>query len=115
VIDRSEIGPGDWRANNPRFTDENIVRNQALLRPLERIAQARGKTPAQIALAWVLSRGEHVIPLPGMKRRGHLDENAAAVDIDLTAEELAQLDAAFPPGAAAGERYTPEVARWAGR
>ena len=63
----------------------------------------------------MLSRGEHVIPIPGMKRRTHLDENVAAVDIELTPEELARLDAAFPPGAAAGERYTPEVARWAGR
>jgi aryl-alcohol dehydrogenase-like predicted oxidoreductase len=72
-------------------------------------------TPAQVALAWVLARGEHVIPIPGMKRRGHLDENVAAVDLELTPEELARLDAAFPVGAAAGERYTPEVARWAGR
>jgi aryl-alcohol dehydrogenase-like predicted oxidoreductase len=115
VSGRDRIAPGDWRANNPRFTDENIARNLALLRPLEEIARSHGAKPAQIALAWVLSRGDYVIPIPGMKRRDHLAENVAAVDIELKPEELARLDAAFPPGAAAGERYTPEVARWAGR
>jgi aryl-alcohol dehydrogenase-like predicted oxidoreductase len=115
VTDRDRIAPDDWRANNPRFTDENLVRNLTLLRPLEEVAQAHGKTPAQIALAWVLSRGESVIPIPGMKRRTHLDENVAAVDITLTSEGMARLDVAFPPGAAAGERYTPEIARSAGR
>jgi aryl-alcohol dehydrogenase-like predicted oxidoreductase len=115
VTGRDRIASGDWRANNPRFTQENLARNLNLLKPLEEIAQALGKTPAQVALAWVLSRGEHVLPIPGMKRRTHLEENLAAVDIGLTTEELARLNAAFPPGAAAGERYTPEIARWAER
>jgi aryl-alcohol dehydrogenase-like predicted oxidoreductase len=115
VTSKEGIAPGDWRSNNPRFTEESIARNQALLRPLGEVAQAHGKTPAQVALAWVSSRGENVIPIPGMKRRTHLDENVAAVDLELTPEELARLDASFPPGVAAGERYTPEVARWAGR
>jgi aryl-alcohol dehydrogenase-like predicted oxidoreductase len=115
VTGRHAIAPGDWRANNPRFAEDNIARNLALLRPLEEIARAHGAKPARIALAWVLSRGEDVIPIPGMKRRAHLDENVAAVEIGLTSEELTALDAAFPPGAAAGARYTPEVARWAGR
>lgn len=115
VTGRDTIAPGDWRANNPRFTDENLARNLALLRPLEEIAQGHGAKPAQVALAWVLSRSENIIPIPGMKRRTHLGENVAAVDIALTPEELARLDAAFPPGAAAGERYTPDAARWAGR
>jgi aryl-alcohol dehydrogenase-like predicted oxidoreductase len=82
---------------------------------LEEIARARGATPAQVALAWVLSRGGQVVPIPGMKRRTHLDENVSAVEVALTPGERARLDAAFPPGAAAGARYTPEVARWAGR
>ena len=115
VTGREAIAPGDWRANNPRFSEDNLARNLALLRPLEEIAQARGAKPAQVALAWVLSRGENVIPIPGMRRRSHLDENVAAADIELTPDESARLDAAFPPGAAAGERYTPEVARWAGQ
>ncbi len=115
LTDRGRIAPGDWRTNNPRFTAENIASNMALLRPLEQIAKAHGGTPAQVALAWVLSRGAEIIPIPGMKRRSHLDENVAATEIKLTPEELARLDDVFPPGAAAGDRYTPEVARWAGR
>jgi aryl-alcohol dehydrogenase-like predicted oxidoreductase len=115
VTSQRAIAPGDWRANNPRFTEESIARNLALLRPLEQVARAHGARPAQIALAWVLSRGDQVIPLPGMKRTTHLDENVAAVDIGLTPDDLARLDDAFPVGVAAGDRYTPEVARWAGR
>jgi aryl-alcohol dehydrogenase-like predicted oxidoreductase len=112
---RDRIAPNDWRANNPRFTAENIARNRALLRPLEEVALALGKTPAQVALAWVLSRGEQVIPIAGMKRRSHLDENVAALAVELSPEERTRLDVAFPPGAAVGERYTPEIARWAGQ
>jgi aryl-alcohol dehydrogenase-like predicted oxidoreductase len=115
VTDRGRIAADDWRANNPRFTEENLARNLALLRPLEVIAQVHGGTPAQVALAWVLSRGESVIPIPGMKRPTHLDENVAALELELSPEELARLDDAFPPGAAAGDRYTLEVARWAGQ
>jgi aryl-alcohol dehydrogenase-like predicted oxidoreductase len=115
VTGQGDLAPGDWRVGNPRFTGENLMRNQALLRPLEQIAQAHGVQPAQIALAWILARGEDVIPIPGMKRRSHLEANLAAVEIALTAAELAHLENAFSPGAAAGERYTPEIARWAGR
>ena len=115
VTGREAIAPGDWRANNPCFSEERIARNLALLKPLEEIAQAHGGKPAQVALAWVPSRGVNVIPIPGMRRRTHLDEDVVAVDIDLSPAELARLEIAFPPGAAAGDRYTPEVARWAGR
>ncbi|WP_165252013.1 aldo/keto reductase [Paludisphaera soli] len=115
VTGRDRIAEGDWRADNPRFAGENLAANLELLRPLEEIAQSHGATPAQIALAWVLSRGADVIPIPGMKRRTHLEENLAAEGVSLSPDDLARLDAAFPPGAAAGERYTPEVARWAGR
>jgi aryl-alcohol dehydrogenase-like predicted oxidoreductase len=114
VTARHEIAPGDWRADNPRFREHNLARNGTLLKPLEEVARAHGKTPAQIALAWVLARGMEIVPIPGMKRRTHLEENVAAVELALNPEDLARLDAAFPPGIAAGERYTPEFARWAG-
>lgn len=109
------IVSGDWRADNPRFSGKNLAQNIELLKPLEAIAGSRGMTIAQVALAWVLCRGEDVIPLPGMKRRRHLDENVAATELELSPEELTRLDAAFPPGVAVGERYTREIARWAGR
>jgi aryl-alcohol dehydrogenase-like predicted oxidoreductase len=115
LTDRARIAPDDWRANNPRFTEENLVRNLALLRPLEDIAQVHGGKPAQVALAWVLARGAQIISIPGMKQQSHLDDNVAAVEIVLTPGKLARLHDAFPPGAAAGERYTPESARWARR
>ena len=112
LTDPKSLVKGDWRAGNARFADENLARNLSLLRPLEKIAQAHGAKPSQVALAWVLSRGDQVVPIPGMKRRTHLDENVAAVDLQLTPDDLARLDAAFPIGAAAGDRYNPEQARW---
>ncbi|MEW4570306.1 aldo/keto reductase [Tautonia sp. JC769] len=115
LTDAQRLAQGDWRATNARFAGGNLARNLALLRPLEEVALAHGARPSQVALAWVLSRGEQVVPIPGMKRRNHLDENVAAVDIELTAEELARLDTAFRPGVAVGDRYNPEQARWLGR
>ncbi|WP_169979295.1 aldo/keto reductase [Tautonia rosea] len=115
LTSRNAISEGDWRAGNPRFTDENLARNLALLRPLEEIGQAHAVQPAQIALAWVLAQGDQVVPIPGMKRRTHLEANIQAVEVVLTPGELERLNASFPPGIAAGNRYTPEVAYWAGR
>ncbi|MEW4567047.1 aldo/keto reductase [Tautonia sp. JC769] len=112
---REAITASDWRAANPRFTDENLARNLALLQPLKEIALAHGVEPAQVALAWVLAQGDQVIPIPGMKCRTHLDANIRAVSVTLNAEELVRLNASFPPGIASGDRYTPEVAYWAGR
>lgn len=102
LTDARRLARGDWRATNDRFAGGNLTRNLALLRPLEEVARSHGAKPGQVALAWVLSRGENVIPIPGMKRRPHLDENVAAVDVVLTPEELVRLEAAFPVGAAAG-------------
>jgi aryl-alcohol dehydrogenase-like predicted oxidoreductase len=113
--DPSQFAPEDWRAGNPRFSAENLARNRDLLAALTAIAETRGRSPAQIALAWVLSRGDRVIPIPGSKRRSHLDENVKAVEIELQPNEISTLDAAFPPGAAAGDRYLPEHARWVER
>ena len=96
---------GDFRSNHPRFKDENLERNLKLLRYLEEIAQEKGVTPAQLALAWLLHRGPDVVPIPGTKKRHYVEENVAAAEIALNDEELARLDEALPPGATAGARY----------
>jgi aryl-alcohol dehydrogenase-like predicted oxidoreductase len=96
---------GDFRANQPRFKDENLEQNLKLLRYLEEIAQEKGVTPAQLALAWVLHRGPDVVPIPGTKKRRYVEENVAAAEISLNDEELGRLDEALPPGATAGDRY----------
>ena len=97
-----ELADNDFRKNHPRFTGGNIEHNRALAERVEEVAAAKGVTPAQVALAWVLSRGDDVVPIPGTKRRTYLEENAAAVGVRLTDDELAQLDAI---GEAAGDRY----------
>jgi aryl-alcohol dehydrogenase-like predicted oxidoreductase len=96
---------GDFRRNHPRFTGENFQRNLDLVERVQELAAAKGCTPGQLALAWVLSRGDDVVPIPGTKRRSYLEENAAADTVELTPDELADLDAIFPPDAAAGDRY----------
>jgi aryl-alcohol dehydrogenase-like predicted oxidoreductase len=96
---------GDFRGHLPRFQGENLQRNLELVARVEEIAEEKGSTPGQIALAWVLSRGDDVVPIPGTKRRAYLEENAEAADIELTTEELERLEQAFPQGAAAGDRY----------
>jgi aryl-alcohol dehydrogenase-like predicted oxidoreductase len=97
-----DLAEDDFRRNHPRFTGENLERNTQIVERVKEIAEAKGVTPAQIALAWVLSRGDDVVPIPGTKRRTYLEQNAAAGDIELTGEELAQLD---DLGDAAGDRY----------
>jgi aryl-alcohol dehydrogenase-like predicted oxidoreductase len=95
----------DFRRRGPRFQEENLRRNLALVAAVEALAAEKGVTPSQLALAWVLSRGDDVVPIPGTKRRTYLEENAAAADVELTVEELERLERAFPAGAAAGDRY----------
>ncbi|MDB5901478.1 MAG: aldo/keto reductase [Betaproteobacteria bacterium] len=97
--------PKDRRRDHPRFDALNLERNRELLQPLEAIAAAKHATPAQIALAWLLAQGEDIVPIPGTKRRKYLEENSAAANIALTAEEIAKLTAAFPMGVTAGTRY----------
>ncbi len=100
-----DLEEDDFRRNNPRFQGENFRRNLDLVARVEEIAREKGCTPAQLALAWVLARGDDIVPIPGTKRRRYLEDNAGAVDVELTPEELARLEAAFPKGATAGERY----------
>jgi aryl-alcohol dehydrogenase-like predicted oxidoreductase len=99
------IGDGDPRSRFPRFQGENLQRNLALLDALERIADGRGVTTAQLAIAWVISRGSDIIPLIGTKRRDRLAEALGAVDLELTPGELAAIEAAVPADEVAGERY----------
>lgn len=96
---------GDFRLSNPRFQKEALQKNLDLVKEVERLAAAKGCTPAQLALAWVLSRGEHVVTIPGTRKTKRLDENAASAELTLTADELGAIDAALPKGAAVGTRY----------
>ncbi len=105
-----DLEPDDYRRNNPRFQGENFQKNLDLVKKIEQLAKKRGVTPAQLAIAWVLSRGEDIVPIPGSRRIPHLEENIAAVNITLTREELRQIDDAAPAGAAVGDRY-PDMSR----
>jgi aryl-alcohol dehydrogenase-like predicted oxidoreductase len=100
-----DLPPDDWRRMNPRFQGDNFRRNLELVRSVERISKAKGCTPAQLALAWLLAQGADIVPIPGSKVRARVEENAAAVDVKLNPSELDELEAAFPKGAAAGLRY----------
>lgn len=95
----------DGRLNHPRFQGDNFIRNLELVDRAREVAAQKGVTPAQLALAWVLSQGGDIVPIPGSKRRAHLDENLAAPDIELSEEDLERLDWAFPRDATAGQRY----------
>jgi aryl-alcohol dehydrogenase-like predicted oxidoreductase len=99
--------PGDFRAHSPRFQGENLDRNRALVERLEPIAQRHGLTVAQLAIAWVAAQGDDILPVVGMRRRTRLDEAVRALAVSLNADDLAAIEAALPPGAAAGDRYAP--------
>jgi len=100
-----DLGDDDWRRVNPRFAPENLQKNLALVEIIEEVAAAKGCTPAQLALAWLLLQGLDVVPIPGTRRKHRIEENAGATEVALSADDLARLDAALPPGAAAGTRY----------
>ncbi len=100
-----DLAADDYRHTSPRFQAENFAKNIALVEQVRVLAAEIGCTPAQIALAWVLAQGDDIVPIPGTKRRNYLEENIAALDIRLTPEKLAALNAVFPPNAAAGDRY----------
>jgi aryl-alcohol dehydrogenase-like predicted oxidoreductase len=100
-----DLEAGDFRRDNPRFQGENFEKNLELVERVEELAAAKGCTAAQIALAWVLAQGEDIVPIPGTTRVKNLDENVAALHVELSDEELRDLEAVFPKGAAAGDRY----------
>lgn len=105
IASRDELIDDDRRLAHPRFSTDAIAANAKRLAAMKDIATSRGVSPAQIALAWLLSRGGDIAPIPGTKKRKWLDENADAVDITLSPAEIAALETAFPPGATVGERY----------
>jgi aryl-alcohol dehydrogenase-like predicted oxidoreductase len=101
--DPSELDEGDFRRSNPRFTGENLERNQRLAAKIRELAEEKGVTSGQLALAWVLAQGEDIVPIPGTKRVAYLEENWAAREVDLTDSDLERIDAELPQ--VAGERY----------
>ncbi|MBN9561011.1 MAG: aldo/keto reductase [Alphaproteobacteria bacterium] len=102
---KEAAGPGDFRALSPRFQSENVDRNLALVSALRRIAEAKGVSVAQLAIAWVAGRGEDIVPLVGARRRDRLMEALGALDVALAPPELVEIERAVPKGAAAGDRY----------
>jgi aryl-alcohol dehydrogenase-like predicted oxidoreductase len=105
VEDPKSLSDSDSRRRHPRFAPENLDSNMALVHRVEEIARRKGCTPGQLALAWLLAQGDDIVPIPGTKRKARLLENIAALSVDLTAADLAQISEAVPVGAAAGSRY----------
>ncbi len=101
----ADLEPTDWRRNMPRFSAENFPKNLLVVQKVEELAKARGVTPAQLALSWVLGAGEHVVAIPGTRSAARLIENAGAAELSLSAAERKAIDDAFPPELAAGTRY----------
>jgi aryl-alcohol dehydrogenase-like predicted oxidoreductase len=100
-----DLAEGDWRRMSPRFQGENFQKNLDLVKGIQDLAAGKGCAAAQLALAWVLSRGDDIVPIPGTKRRSFLEENLEATKVELTADERARIEALFPRGAAHGNRY----------
>ncbi|MEQ3548915.1 aldo/keto reductase [Pseudonocardia nematodicida] len=117
ITSTGQFGEGDMRRGLPRFSDDNLAANLAIVDALRAIAERRGDgvTPGQLALAWVQGRGEHVVPIPGTKRRSYLEQNVAAAELALSDAELAEIEAAAPAGAVAGDRYPAHLQRNVGR
>ncbi|MFF1614511.1 aldo/keto reductase [Amycolatopsis sp. NPDC058278] len=115
VTSVADLPEDDMRRGLPRFAEGNFERNMAIVEALRELASDKGVTAGQLALAWVQSQGEDVVPIPGTKRRKYLEENVAAASLELTADDLAAIAAAAPADAIAGERYPERLARAAGK
>jgi aryl-alcohol dehydrogenase-like predicted oxidoreductase len=105
IANPEDFEEDDFRRNSPRFQGENFQRNLDLVERVREVAQEKGVTAGQLALAWLLHQGDDIVPIPGTKRREYLEENAAAADIELSGEDLQRIEEAAPVGVAAGERY----------
>ncbi len=101
-----DLAPDDYRRNSPRFQGDNFRKNLEIVARVKELAEGKGCTPAQLALSWVLARGEDIITIPGTKRREYLEENLGALDVELTPEEVEAMESIFPMGSAAGARYS---------
>ncbi len=110
-----DFAADDYRRFSPRFQGENFQKNLDLVDKVAELAKAKGCTPAQLALAWVLAQGKDIVPIPGTKRRATLDEDLDALDVELTKDDLAQIDAVVPKGIAAGMRYPEAMMKLVGR
>jgi aryl-alcohol dehydrogenase-like predicted oxidoreductase len=106
ITSLDDLADNDWRRSMPRFEQENFGRNLELVERIKAFAARKGCSPAQLALAWVLAQGDDIVPIPGTKRRRYLEENIGALDVHLAQDELAEIDAILPAGAAAGSRYS---------
>ncbi|QLC21019.1 aldo/keto reductase [Parasphingopyxis sp. CP4] len=105
VTSRDDLDEGDYRLNDPRYSEENFAKNMEMVAVVTTIAEAHGVSPAQIALAWLLHQGDDIVPIPGSKRRVTLEDSMASADVSLSDDDLAKLDAAAPAGETAGPRY----------
>ena len=106
ITSLDDLADNDWRRSMPRFEQENFVRNLKLVERIKALSARKGCSPAQLALAWVLAKGDDIVPIPGTKRRRYLEENIGALDVHLAPDELAEIDAILPAGAAAGSGYS---------
>lgn len=106
-----DLAPDDYRRSSPRFQGENFAKNLELVKRVEEIAGKKGVTTGQLALAWVLAQGKDIVPIPGTTRRNHLEENIAALRVELTERDLSDIESAMPPGAASGMRFPEAMMR----
>jgi aryl-alcohol dehydrogenase-like predicted oxidoreductase len=110
-ITQDDLAPDDYRRSSPRFQGDNFAKNLELVARVEAMAKEKNCKPAQLALAWVLAESDHIVPIPGTKRRKYLEENVAALKVKLTSDDLARLDELMPRDVAAGARYSEEMMR----
>ena len=109
ITSPDDFGEDDFRRNHPRFTGENFARNLELVQRVRELAEGKGATPSQLAIAWVLAQGDDVVPIPGTKRRRYLEENLGALEVELTPDDLAAIEEVTPRGSVAGDRYNPQM------
>jgi aryl-alcohol dehydrogenase-like predicted oxidoreductase len=109
ITSPDDFGEDDFRRNHPRFTGDNFARNLELVERVRDLAERKGATPSQLAIAWVVAQGDDVVPIPGTKRRRYLEENLGALEVELTSDDLAAIEEVTPRGSVAGDRYNAQM------